>query len=221
MTAEGARILIADDHELMRRGIRLALEEDAFEVVAEAADAWSAVEEAKRTQPDICLVDLEMPGGGIAAIRELTSLNPDVPVIVLTISTSDEDLFAALAAGAFGYIPKGTASDRLGESLRAVMRGEAALPRRLTATLISEFRRRRRRHGEPPARPGPLACLTDREAQVLDLLARGEATYQIAAELGITDVTVRRHLSAIVRKLDVKDRRGAVVVARRASLVES
>ena len=212
------RVLIADDHALMRSGIRLALESDGtFEVVAEVVDGAQAVAEAKRTEPDLCLVDFFMPDGETEMIRELTRVLPKSQVVVLTVSTQDEDLFAALAAGAAGFVPKATAADRLPATLRGVMEGEAALPRRLTTKLIEEFRRRRR---HPRGLSGLLTPfgdrLTEREVEVLELLAEGLATSQIAGALGVCDVTVRRHVASIVRKLGVADRSGAIRLVREA-----
>jgi len=137
---------------------------------------------------------------------------PRTLVVVLTVSTSDEDMFDSLAAGAAGFVPKETSADRLPAVLRGVLAGEAALPRRMTAKLIEEFRRRR------SPRPGLVhdtagtfgKVLTEREGDVLELLANGRATSQIAGELGISDVTVRRHISTIVRKIGVPDRTAAI-----------
>jgi len=212
------RVLIADDHALMRSGVRLALEADGtFEVVAEVVDGARAVAEAKRTQPDLCLVDFYMPNGETEMIRELTRVLPNSQVVVLTVSTRDEDLFGALAAGAAGFVPKETAADRLPATLRGVMEGEAALPRRLTTKLINEFRRGRRHPRQLSGLLTPLGDgLTEREVEVLELLADGLATCQIAGALGVCDVTVRRHVAAIVRKLGAADRSGAIRLVREA-----
>jgi DNA-binding NarL/FixJ family response regulator len=212
------RVLIADDHALIRSGVRLALESDGtFDVVAEVVDGTQAVAEARRLEPDLCLVDFYMPHGEAQMIRELTRALPNSPVVVLTVSTLDDDLFAALAAGAAGFVPKATSADRLPSTLRGVMQGEAALPRRLTTKLIEEFRRRR---SHPQERSGPLTPfgdrITGREEQVLELLAEGLATSQIAGALGVRDVTVRRHVAAIVHKLGAADRSGAIRLAREA-----
>ena len=212
------RVLIADDHALMRSGVRLALESDGtFEVVAEVGDGAQAVAEAKRTEPDLCLVDFYMPDGKTELIRELTRVLPKSQVVVLTVSTRDEDLFAVLAAGAAGFVPKATAGDRLPATLRGVMEGEAALPRRLTTKLIDEFRRRRRHPRELSEPLTPFGDrLTEREVEVLELLAEGLATSQIAGALGVCDVTVRRHVAAIVHKLGAADRSGAIRLVHEA-----
>jgi DNA-binding NarL/FixJ family response regulator len=206
------RVLIADDHAIMRSGIRSSLENADFHVVAEAANGPDAVREAVRTAPHLCVVDFYMPGGGVDMIHELHRLLPRTLIVVLTVSTSDEDMFDSLAAGAAGFVPKETAADRLPDVLRGVLEGEAALPRRLTAKLIEEFRRRRsRRPGIVHDTNGAFGnVLTERESDVLELLATGRATSQIAGELGISDVTVRRHISRIVRKIGVTDRTAAI-----------
>jgi DNA-binding NarL/FixJ family response regulator len=206
------RVLIADDHGIMRSGIRAALENADFEVVAEAANGPDAVREAVRTAPELCIVDLYMPHGGVETIREIHRLLPHTSVVVLTVSTSEEDMFDSLVAGAAGFVPKETSADRLPAVLRGVLAGEAALPRRMTAKLIEEFRRRRNpRPGLAHDTAGAFGkVLTDRESDVLELLANGRATSQIAGELGISDVTVRRHISTIVRKIGVPDRTAAI-----------
>lgn len=206
------RVLIADDHVIMRSGIRVALENADFDVVAEAANGPDAVREAVRTAPDLCIVDLYMPRGGIETIREIRRLLPRTLVVVLTVSTSDQDMFDSLAAGAAGFVPKETSADRLPDVLRGVFAGEAALPRRMTAKLIEEFRRRRHpRPGLTHDTAGAFGeVLSERESDVLALLASGRATSQIAGELGISDVTVRRHISTIVRKIGVRDRTAAI-----------
>src|SRR4051794_15200402 len=200
----------------MRSGVRQALESDgSFDVVAEVVDGAQAVSEASRLEPDLCLVDFYMPYGETQMIRDLTRVLPGSPVVVLTVSTRDEDLYTALAAGAAGFVPKDTAAHRLPSTLCGVMEGEAALPRRLTTKLIDEFRRR-----QPQERSGPLPPfgdrLTEREAEVLELLAEGLATSQIAGALGVCDVTVRRHIAAIVHKLGADDRSGVIRLTREA-----
>jgi two-component system nitrate/nitrite response regulator NarL len=195
---------------MIRRGVALTLESGGFDVVAEVANGPDAVEAAIRTRPDLCLLDLFMPGGGIEAIGEIHRSQPEMPIVVLTVSTSEADLFAALGAGACGFLPKETSASRLPELLRDVMAGEAALPGHLTAKLIAEFRSRSRHRPAPFGRQAFGGRLTEREIEVLGLLADGMATSQIAGELDIRDVTVRRHVSAIVRKTGTGSRSAAV-----------
>jgi DNA-binding NarL/FixJ family response regulator len=196
--------VLADDHATARLGVRLALEDGGFHVVAEAVDARSAVKAALEHRPDLCLLDVYMPGKGIAA-AELAELLPEMPIVMLTVSDTSEDLFEALRAGACGYLLKDTDPQRLPFALGAVLDGEAPLPRVLTARLITEFRRRGRERRIPSAEGG-LVTLSERESEVLDLLRTELTTKQIAHRLGISPVTVRRHISELLRKLQVSDR---------------
>lgn len=203
------RVLIADDHPPTRAGVRLALERGGFVVCAEAADSASAIEAAIRERPHVCLLDINMPGNGIQAAEAITRELPDSAVIMLTVSRSDADLFDALRAGASGYLLKDIDPARLPLALQGVLEGEAALPRRLVALLIEEFRDRRRRRRVPLVGRRSVE-LTDREWQVLELMREGLATEEIAARLFISGVTVRTHVSAILRKLQVPTREAAV-----------
>ena len=203
------RVLLADDHAAVRAGIRLALSGEGFDVVAEAADGPSAVEAAEREQPDICLLDVNMPGSGIKAAEAIAAKLPDCVVVMLTVSRDDDDLFAALRAGAAGYLLKDTDPNRLPYALKGVLEGEAALPRGLTARLIEEFRTRGKRRRLPLMRQRGVE-LTEREWEVLDSLHEGLATADIADRLSISPVTVRRHVSEILRKLRVTSREEAI-----------
>lgn len=203
------RVLVADDHPPTRAGVRLALERGGFVVCAEAADAASAVEAALRERPEVCLLDINMPGNGIQAAEAITREVPDSAVVMLTVSRTDVDLFDALRAGASGYLLKDIDPARLPLALHGVLEGEAALPRRLVALLIEEFRDRRRRRRIPLVGRRSVE-LTDREWQVLELMREGLATEEIATRLFISGVTVRTHVSAILRKLQVPTREAAV-----------
>jgi DNA-binding NarL/FixJ family response regulator len=199
-------VLVADDHAPTRAGVRGALAEAGFTVVIEAADAHAAVAGALRERPDVCVLDIEMPGSGIAAAARITEQLPATAVVMLTVSRDDENLFASLRAGATGYLLKDMDPGRLGAALRGVLSGEAALPRTLVARLIGEFRSVERRPSLPLVRDRG-AKLTAREWQVLGLLRDGLTTAAIAHRLGVADVTVRRHVSAILAKLRVPDRK--------------
>jgi DNA-binding NarL/FixJ family response regulator len=203
------RVLVADDHPPTRAGVRLALERGGFVVCAEAADAASAIEAALRERPEVCLLDINMPGNGIQAAEAITRELPGSAVVMLTVSRTDADLFDALRAGASGYLLKDIDPARLPLALHGVLEGEAALPRRLVALLIEEFRDRRRRRRIPLVGRRSVE-LTDREWQVLELMREGLATEEIAARLFISGVTVRTHVSAILRKLQVPTREAAV-----------
>ena len=205
------RVLIADDHPPTRAGVRLSLEDTGrFEVVAEAANAAAAVAAAGEQRPDVALLDIHMPGNGIEAARSIATSSPETAVVMLTVSRDDADLFAALRAGARGYLLKDIDPDRLAPALDGVLSGEAALPRGLVARLIEEFRTRDSSAGR---REGPLAKLTDREWEVLKGMQQGKSTAEMAAEMFVSAVTVRTHVSAILRKLRVSDREAAIRLA--------
>lgn len=203
------RIVLADDHPPTRAGVRASLEGEGFAVVAECPDATCAVEAAFRERPDVCLLDIHMPGGGIAAAAEIHATLPGTAIVMLTVSREDEDLFAALRAGASGYLLKDTDPARLPMALQGVLRGEAALPRTLAARLIEEFGRRDRPRRLPFGR-GRGPTLTAREWEALDLMRAGLPTSEIADRMGISAVTVRRHISAILAKLRVESREEAL-----------
>jgi two-component system NarL family response regulator len=199
-------VLIADDHAPTRAGVRAALGDEGFAVVAETDRADAAVDLALREQPDVCLLDIHMPGSGIAAAARITELLPGTVVVMLTVSRDDEDLFAALRAGVTGYLLKDMDPGRLAPALRGVLAGEAALPRTLVARVVEEFRSAECRPSLPFVRRRG-ARLTAREWEVLELLSERLTTAQIAHRLGLSAVTVRRHVSSILAKLRVPDRR--------------
>lgn len=208
------RVLVADDHPPTRAGVRMALEGNGFDVCAEVGDADSAIESARLELPDVCLLDINMPGDGIRAAEAIAREFPDTAVVMLTVSRADDDLFDALRAGASGYLLKDIDPARLPLALRGVLEGEAALPRHLVALLIEEFRERRRRR-RIPLRGRRGAELTDREWEVLELMRHGASTEEIGARLFIAPVTVRTHVSAILRKLHVQTREAAIELLER------
>jgi DNA-binding NarL/FixJ family response regulator len=203
-------VLVADDHAGTRLAIRQALEAGGFDVVAEAATAGTAVDGARANQPAVCLLDVHMPGNGITAARAIARDVPGTTIVMLTVSRDDTDLFDAVRAGASGYLLKDIDPDRLPMALRGVLDGEAALPRGLVLRLMAEFRSRAdRRVGR-----GRGARLTEREWEVLDLLSHGYSTGDVAEQLFVSAVTVRTHVSAILRKLQVPDRESAIRLFR-------
>jgi two-component system nitrate/nitrite response regulator NarL len=209
-SAVAARVLLADDDAATRAGLEdLLAADDRFELCASAADAVEAVRLATRLRPDLCLLDSRMPGDGIAAAWQITARLPSTRVVMLTASRNDRDLFAALRAGALGYLPKDLPADEIRPALRAVLDGEAALPGALVARLVEEFRDRApRRRALVQSDAGPR--LTSREWEVLDLMRAGLTTRAIAKRLFVAEVTVRSHAASIVRKLRVPDRDAAI-----------
>ena len=178
--------------------------------MAEASNAAAAIEAAAAERPEVCLLDLNMPGGGgIAAAAQITKELPDAAIVILTVSRSDEDLFEALTAGAKGYLLKDTDPDELPKALRRVLAGEAVLPPSLAARLIAEFRDRARRRRLPTVK-GREVELTQKEWEVLDGMRDGLSTKEIAEKMFVSTPTVRSHVSAILRKLAVPDREAAV-----------
>jgi len=207
------RVLLADDDRGMRTGVRLSLVGHGFEVCAEADSADAAVAAARRSQPDVCLVEVELPGGGVATVERILQDHPAAAIVMLSASVDDEHLFASLRAGARGYLPKDMDPARLPMALHGVLSGEAALPRELMGRVLGELRAvQRGRHATQLAGLG--VVLSRREQQVLELLDRGLDTASIGAALGISRVTVRRHVSQVVRKLGVPDRDAALRVIR-------
>jgi len=209
------RVLIADDHAPTRHDVWQALDADRrFEVCAQVADAVEAVQAAVREHPDVCLLDIRMPGSGLAAAWEIGARLPQTKIVMLTVSDNDTDLFAALRAGADGYLLKTMDIRRLPDALYGVCRGEAAMPRLLVTRVLERF------HGREP-RWRPLAGddiaqrrLTSREWEVLELLACEHSTAEIADRLVLSASAVRAHISSIVRKLGVADRTAAIRLFR-------
>jgi DNA-binding NarL/FixJ family response regulator len=198
-------VVIADDHPPIRLGVRMALMRGGFRVLAEAADAEGAVEAVLRERPDICLLDVRMPGGGIEAAGRLAELAPATAVVMLTVSTSAEDLLSALRAGARGYLPKDMSPDRLPAALHGVLRGEAALPRTSVGRMLREMRELPATAAPAPVRAGDIE-LTARESEIMRMLRAGLSTVEIAERLSLSPVTVRRHISAGAAKLGAEGR---------------
>jgi DNA-binding NarL/FixJ family response regulator len=208
-------VLIADDHPLFRKGIRTLLETmPDIDVVGEAATGREVVEMVAALQPDLVLMDLQMPdGGGMAATREITSTSPHVGVLVVTLFEDDESVFAALRAGARGYILKDAEEEEMMRAIRAVGQGEAIFSPAIATRVIDYFAATR---ALVPQEVFPE--LTDREREILTLIARGQTNAAIAQELTIAVKTVRNHVSNIYSKLQVADRAQAAIRAREAGL---
>ncbi|GAA2392545.1 response regulator transcription factor [Dactylosporangium salmoneum] len=212
------KVLIADDQALVRSGFRMILEaREDLEVVGEASDGEQAIRLAGQTRPDVVLMDVRMPGvDGVAATARLTSREGAPRVIILTTYDLEEPLCAALRAGASGFLLKDVRPADLVEAIRVVARGDALLAPTATRRLLDRFVAT---EVTPAAPAGALGQLTDREREVLLLMARGSANAEIAARLVVTEATVKTHVSAILRKLGVRDRVQAVVLAYDLGLV--
>jgi DNA-binding NarL/FixJ family response regulator len=207
------RILIADDHAPTRAGVRMALERDGLEVCAEVTNASDAVEAALREHPDLCLLDVHMPGGGPSAASMITSKLPSTRVLMLTVSRENEDVLESLRRGASGYLLKDMDPTGLPRAVRSALEGEGILPGPLVAGVIEEFQRRpgQRRFGRQPRQT---QALTSREWEIFELLAEGASTTAMAERLFLSRVTVRRHISSIIAKLGVASREEAVRIFR-------
>ncbi|GAA2142213.1 response regulator transcription factor [Actinomadura napierensis] len=212
------RVLIADDQDLVRAGFSMIIEaRDDLTVVGEAGDGESAVRLAARLAPDVVLMDVRMPGlNGIEATRRITATEDPPKVVILTTFDLDEPLYAALRAGAAGFLLKDVRPNDLAEAVRVVARGEALLAPSVTRRLLDRFTATEPR---PPVRPDALAALTDREMQTLELIARAASNAEIAERLVVTEATVKTHVSSILRKLGLRDRVQVVVLAYDLGLV--
>jgi DNA-binding NarL/FixJ family response regulator len=212
--SKSPRVLIADDHAPTRAGVRIALERDGMEICAEVTNASDAVEAALRERPDLCLIDVHMPGGGPSAASKITSKLPDTLVVMLTVSRENEDVLESLRRGAVGYLLKDMNPASLPVAVRAALSGEGVIPRALAAGLIDQLRHRpaasRRLLGQRRDQP----ALSAREWEILELLAEGASTSEMADRLFLSQVTVRRHISSILGKLGVSSRQDAVKLVR-------
>jgi DNA-binding NarL/FixJ family response regulator len=206
------RILLADDHAQLRSMIGEMLEDSGFSVCGQAATANSAVDLALELKPDVAILDIRMPGDGIAAARRIAADLPSTRVLMLTVSADSDDVLDALQAGAHGYILKGTSPEGIIEAVRAVSEGSGVIAPSVAPTVLQEVRRARDRHLRTPE--GSSVQLTEREWDILNALDRGESTTEIAAAMYVAPVTVRSHITALTRKLRVKDRDAAVTLYR-------
>jgi DNA-binding NarL/FixJ family response regulator len=215
--ATRTRILLADDHALVRRGVRLILEgEPDFEVVAEAGDGAEAVQAARTHRPDLAILDVAMPRmTGLQAARELSQLQPDLRILMLSMYDNEQYFFQALKAGACGYVLKSVADRDLVEACRAAVRGEPFLYPGAVTALIRNFLDRVRSGDEAPD-----SVLTPREEEVLKLIAEGHSSKEIADTLFISIKTVQRHRANLLHKLGLRDRLELTRYAIRAGLIE-
>jgi two-component system response regulator NreC len=207
------RVMLADDHEMVRQGLRVLLEREGFEVVAEAPDGREAMKLCEVHRPEVAILDLAMPLlNGVDAAREIIKTNSRIKVILLTMHTEDHLILESLRAGVTGYVLKTKASGELIQALRAVCRGEMFLTQSISRTIVQAFLQK----DDLPEKP-----ISDRERQVLQLVAEGKTTKEIAALLGISVKTAESHRSNMMDKLDIHDTAGLVRYAVRKGIIQS
>lgn len=212
-------VVIADDQAMVRKGLRLLLEEaGGIEVIGEAGDGADAVREVRRCRPDVALMDIRMPGfDGIEATRQLVAGGASTRIVVLTTFDLDAYVYEALRAGASGFLVKDAPAEQLIEAVRLAFDGEALLSPSVTRRVIEEFARLPPRPTEPPE---SVSALTAREVEVLRLLAIGASNAEIAADLVVSETTAKTHVGHVLMKLDLRDRVQAVVFAYESGMVQ-
>jgi DNA-binding NarL/FixJ family response regulator len=208
---EPIRTIVADDHPLLREGVVNSLRASGtFDVVGEAADGPGAFALAREHVPDLALLDVTMPGGGLNAARDIAATCPATKIVVLTVSEDEDDLLAAMKAGASGYVLKGVSSRELIAILRRVMNGEVYVTPTLAGHLLREMSR--------PRPPDPINDLTDRERAVLERVAIGLSNFEIGQQLGLSEKTIKHYMTNILGKLHVRSRVEAAILANKAGL---
>jgi two-component system NarL family response regulator len=214
------RVLVVDDQALFRRGVIVVLSaHDDIEVVGEASDGEEAVAKAQQLRPDVVLMDVRMPRlSGIEAARHIRRILPGTEVLMLTVSDDEEDLYESVKAGANGYLLKEVAIDEIAETVRAIVQRQAVVSPSMSTKLIAEFRSLARRASEREELPPP--GLTEREMQVLKLMAQSKSNRDIAAALAISENTVKNHVRNILEKLHLHSRMEAVTYAWRKRLLD-
>ncbi len=204
------RVAVVDDHPLFREGVTRSLSElDGFEIVAEGSSGEDAVRIAGTLRPDVLLMDISMPGGGLHAIPAVLGVAPSQKIVMLTVSESSEDVTTALARGAVGYVLKGVGARTLADAIRTVAAGEGYVAPTLSARLISA-------RTEMPSKSALIASLTPREMEVLELVAVGMSNKHVAIELDLQEKTVKHHMTQILAKLGVTNRTEAAMALRNA-----
>ncbi len=209
--SEKIQIIVIDDHPLFRDGVVNTLKSEAeFEVVAEGTTAADAVRLASEHLPDVLLLDINIPGGGLSAVPKIAANSPVTKIVMLTASEEEDDVVHALKAGARGYIVKGVAARELRTILRAVHNGEAYVTPALAASLLSDFQA----EAKGMKQSSPLQDLTEREREILEFVAVGKSNKEIAAELFLSEKTVKHHMTNILQKLHVRNRVEAALLAQ-------
>ena len=198
---DAIRVMICDDHALFRRGLIMVLEsEEGMDVVGEAEDGAEAVRRAEELAPDVVLMDVRMPNGsGIEAARAIAEVLPSARILMLTVSDEEDDLYDAIKAGATGYLLKEISIEEVADAIRAVVSGQSLISPSMASKLLTEFTNLAKRADEKQAVPSPR--LTDRELEVLKLVAQGMSNREIAGELYISENTVKNHVRNILEKL--------------------
>jgi DNA-binding NarL/FixJ family response regulator len=219
------RVLLADDQDIIRTGLTIILNHQAdIEVVGQAADGVEAIELAKQLQPDVILMDIKMPRlNGIQATRQIMTALPKTQIIILTTYDTDDWVFDGIRAGAIGYLLKDASSDNLADAVRGALRGESQMDPTVARKVLREFQHVTiaSKATTPPTREEePLEKLTDREEEILKLLAAGLSNKEIAQQLSLSEGTVKNHISAILAKLHANDRTQAVLTALKRGLVD-
>ena len=218
--SEKLRVLVVDDHALFRRGLQMVLEQEPdLELVGEASDGTEAVEKAQELMPDVILMDVRMPKrSGIEATVQIRDLMPHVKILMLTISDEEADLYEAIKAGASGYLLKEIPIEEVADAIRSVWAGQSRISPSMASKLLNEFAAISKASAEKPEIPAPR--LTDREMEVLKLVAKGMNNRDIAKELYISENTVKNHIRNILEKLHLHSRMEAVVYAVREKMIE-
>lgn len=207
------KILLADDHEIVRQGLKVLLEREGMTVIAEVPDGLEAVRACEKQTPDVCVLDLSMPNlNGIDAAREITKRNPRTKVVLLTMHTEDHLILESLRAGVTGYVLKTRAADELIQSIRAVSRGDMHLTPSISRTVVQAFLSKT---------DIQTRTISDRERQVLQLVAEGRTTKEVAVMLGISIKTAESHRSNLMEKLDIHETAGLVRYAIRNGIIQS
>jgi DNA-binding NarL/FixJ family response regulator len=213
------KVLLADDQALVRSGFRMILEaREEIEVVGEAEDGFEAIEATKRLLPDVILMDVRMPNlDGVEATRRLVARGTDSRILILTTFDLDEYVYEAIRAGASGFLLKDVRPQELVDAIHVVAKGDALLAPSITRRLLDRFAEQAPQdHAKPPPQ---LASLTERELEVLKLMAKGWSNAELAEKLFLSETTVKTHVSSVLRKLGLRDRVQAVVMAYEAGLV--
>ncbi|SDP88317.1 two component transcriptional regulator, LuxR family [Phyllobacterium sp. YR620] len=219
MTTASIRIIIVDDHPFFRQGVAVSLSEQGFTVVGEGSSADDAVRLVNELRPDVALLDLSMPGGGLSALLTILEASPELKVVILTVSESDEDVLQALRCGAHGYVLKGVRAAGLCEIIQNVVAGERYVSPALAARILTEMRG----SGAAVAPSQPVSdisdaiqSLTPREEQILTLVSNGKSNKEVAREIGLQEKTIKHHMTSILQKLQVRNRTEAALLLREA-----